>query len=202
MIHLTVNIKRTLSNKSTTESISPETYEENIVKCTLGCLMMLAIFPVWINLNDHQQYYNNVIFIWFYPTWVNAMPLRGPIFFPFSVCIVVGRQWHYTIKKDLVNNTHSWSRPTRRWTHNSSRCCTLTDWICSNLSFRIETPDTSQNCPILQSRSQRNQYRCPICQPQQNYINKHNDITYIFWCPSTLENVIMYKRIRCNKILL
>jgi len=81
-----------------------------------------------------------------------------------------------TITKDLVNNTHSWSRPTRRWTRNSSRCCTSTDWICSNLSFRIETPDTSRNCPILQSKSRRNRCHYPICQQRQNCTDKHNII--------------------------
>jgi len=103
------------------------------------------------------------------------------LFFTFSVCIKVWAPMTlYTITKDLVNNTHSWFRPTRRWTRNSSRCCTSTDWICSNSSFRIETPGMSQNWLILQSKSQRNRCRYPICRPQQNCINMHNDITYIF----------------------
>lgn len=82
-----------------------------------------------------------------------------------------------TITKDLVNNTYSWSRLTRRWTRNSSRCCTSADWICSNLSFRIETPDTSWNCPKLRSKSRRNRFRYLICRPRQNCNNKHNIIT-------------------------
>jgi len=81
-----------------------------------------------------------------------------------------------TVTKDL-NNTHSWSRPTRRWTRNSSRCCTSADWICSNSSFRIETPDISRNCPILRSKSRRTRCRYPICRPRQNCNDKRNIIT-------------------------
>jgi len=83
------------------------------------------------------------------------------------------------VTMDLVNNTHSWSRLTRRWIRNSSRCCTSTDWICSNLSFRTETPDTCRNCPILRSKSQRNRCRCPIYRPRQNYNENHNIILLI-----------------------
>lgn len=103
-----------------------------------------------------------------------------------------------TITKDLVNNTHSWSRPTRRWTHNSSRCCTSADWICSNSSFRIETPDTSRNCPILRSKSRRNRCRYPICRPRQNCNDKHNIITtsYHYICiDQTRHQMLLYSYI-------
>lgn len=52
-----------------------------------------------------------------------------------------------------VINTHSCSRPTCRWIRNSSCCCTSTDRICSNSSFRIETPSTGRMCPTLRSIS-------------------------------------------------